>query len=93
MSKPKIFQEKNITDSQGGRIILNILGKQEDSKLLVIEGGIDEFEPHAIVSLEIFTIGVGGVGDDAQGGEGFVGAGFGLDFPEGFDSKLAGHSD
>jgi hypothetical protein len=84
-SKGKIFQEENIADGEGGRVVFNVLGKQEDSKLLVVEGGVDEFESHAVVSLDIFAIRVGGVSDDTEGGVGFVGAGFGLDFSECFD--------
>jgi hypothetical protein len=84
-SKGKIFQEENIADGEGGRVVFNVLGKQEDSKLLVVEGGVDEFESHAVVSLDIFAIRVGGVSDDTEGGVGFVGSGFGLDFSECFD--------
>ena len=89
----EIFEEKNVADGQSGWEVFDVFGKEEDSEFLVVEGTVDDFESHAIISFYIFAIWVGRVSDDTESGEEFVGTGFGLDFFYGIDDELVGHSD
>ncbi len=89
----EIFEEKNVSDGQSGWEVFDVFGEQKDCELLVAEGTVDDFESHAIISFDIFAIWVGRVSDDTESGEQFVGTGLGLDFFDGIDNELVGHSD
>ena len=89
----EIFEEEDVADGQSGWVVFDVLGKEENSELLIVEGTVDDFEPHAIISFDILAIWVGRVSDDTESGEEFVGTGFGLDFFDVIDDELAGHSD
>jgi hypothetical protein len=64
LEKEKFFEEEEVADGQSGWVVFNVFGKEEDSEILVVEGTVDDFEPHAIISFDIFAIRLGRVSDD-----------------------------
>lgn len=81
----EISQEEDITNGQSGGVVFDVFGEEEDSDLLVLEAFVDDFESHAVVFFDIFAVGVGRVGDNAEGGELSVGGSLGLNFFESVD--------
>ncbi len=102
LEKEKFFEEEEVADGQSGWVVFNVFGKEEDSEILVVEGTVDDFEPHAIISFDIFAIRLGRVSDDwfffrlfdveIKSGEEFVGTDFSLDFFDGIDDEIDGNS-
>ena len=87
IGEDEIHEEEDVADGQSGWVVFDVFGEEEDSEILVVEGTVDDFEPHAIISFDILVIWISRVNDDTDSGKEFVGTGFGLDFFDGIDDE------
>lgn len=92
--KDIVLQKKNISDGQVSWIVLNILGKEEYKQLLLtVNAWVDHFYFHAIVSFDIFSVGIGSINNHSNSWKLLVNCYLCSDFLERLDCNLIWHSD
>ena len=88
-----VSDKDDISDGEISGVVFDVFCEQEDVEFFVGEGWVDNFDFHAIIFFDIFSVGTGRVDNEAESRGLFVIGGLCLDFLEWFDGKLIWHSD